>query len=293
MNIFRYTHARRLIAMVFSLVVLIGLMLFAASAANAGYKSTENVYAWDYSASKYQNSNVVIPFNGTWVPFFHEMNTFDAAVYPTDYILPPGAPTDACPGMPGSTTTYAGILEFGLYHTDNAPAGAPGFVRSYDWTIVRCDRTGDGSFNNADLSLAPGTANMVVDPTAFIDVFSIDQVRPCSGGNCQDEIVTSMYVNFDLNCDGVLDPPPPGGRCFYALAQTPTTLTWSGPLQARISAGGGDKTLNFNPSYPAPPLDVTVSSITGSSPAVRYGAGLLLLAVVAAILVVWRVKRKE
>ncbi|MGD1994779.1 MAG: hypothetical protein PVI59_16420, partial [Anaerolineae bacterium] len=82
------------------------------------------------------------------------------------------------------------------------------------------------------------------------DILSIDEITPCTTGNCLDEIVTTFFVNVDNDCDGTPNADlPPGGVCFYAEAQTPLTSDpfWSGPLQARISAGGGDKTVNFVP----------------------------------------------
>lgn len=288
----RFSGYRYIIAAI-PFLILIGLLLFATDSAYAGYKSTETVYAWDEVAGKYQNSNVVVTFNGGWVPFFHEMNTFDADEYPTDYTLDPGWPVDACPGVPSSVSTYAGIMQFGLYHTDNNPAGGQGFQRSYEWQIVKCDRDGDAdaSMDNGDLAVAPGTANMVPFSTIF-QVLSVDVVNSCGAGNCQDEVVTTMYVNFDTNCDNSLadEGIPAEGLCFYARAQTPVGVTWGGPLQGRISAGGGDKTVSFSPR--TGPTAVTLSSFVGNSPTAGYATVLLALGMGGVALLSWRARRR-
>ena len=43
-------------------------------AVQADLKATAVVYAWDIVASKFQNSNVIIAWDGTWTPFLHELN---------------------------------------------------------------------------------------------------------------------------------------------------------------------------------------------------------------------------
>ena len=93
-------------------------------------------------------------------------------------------------------------------------------------------------------------------------------ITPCSTGNCQDEIVTTLEVNLDTDCDGVIDSNFPPFVCFYAEARVPTRADgppyWGGPLQARISAGGGDKTVNFNPSGPTAINLVKLAATSGS-----------------------------
>lgn len=239
---------RRSIRFTGSALVLIALLLAMTGVTQAGLKATAVVYAWDQVAAKFQNSNVIINFDGSWVSFLHELN-FDKYLYPTDY--PDALLPEACPE--GGATRWAGEMEYGLYHTDDAPLGAPGFVRTRNWQLVSCDRDGDGDFDNADLSYAPQTAVTPYLGGTF-EVLSIDIVTPCTTGNCLNEIVTTFFVNIDNDCDGTPNADlPPGGLCFYAEAQTPLTSEpfWGGPLQARISAGGGDKTVNFDPQ-PAP-----------------------------------------
>ena len=125
---------------IFVLTALMVGALLAAPAAHAKLKATNVVYAWDRTALRYQNSNVVIYWDNGWVPFIHKIG-FDNG----NYTSPTVCPT--------SSTDYAGIMEFGLYNEDNNPAGADGFLRTRDWKLVYCNRTGDGDFTNDDLSV--------------------------------------------------------------------------------------------------------------------------------------------
>ncbi|MGD1992614.1 MAG: hypothetical protein PVI59_05410, partial [Anaerolineae bacterium] len=125
--------------LVVSALVLISLLLTTTGVTYAGLKATAVVYAWDQVAGRFQNSNVIINFDGSWVSFLHELN-FDNNIYPTDY--PDALLPAACPD--GGTTRWAGEMEYGLYHTDNAPLGAPGFVQTRNWQLASCDRDGDG-----------------------------------------------------------------------------------------------------------------------------------------------------
>jgi hypothetical protein len=153
---------------------------------------------------------------------------------------------------------------------DNAPLGAPGFQASRMWSLMSCDRSDDGRFGPGDLTAPPSPYDR---PALYAECDSsgtwcyVDEANeqdvptPCTTGNCLQEIVTTIRVNLDLNCDGVVDPElgvptdPATGHpvllCFYAQARTPTPEQqaglprWSNPLQARISTVGGDKTVNF------------------------------------------------
>ena len=257
------------------LFVLVGI-LSTTTIALAQLKATAVVYAWDEAVSKFQNSNVVTAPDGTWVSFLHKLN-FDDDVSPA-------APA-VCAA--GESTKWAGVMEYGLYHVDNAPAGAPGFQATRNWQLVSCDRDGDNDFDNADLSLAPQTQ---ITPYAggTLTVISQDVVVPCTTGNCDTEIVTTIFINTDSDCDGTQNADiPAGGLCFYAEAQKPlpSTPSWSNPLQARISAGGGDKTVNFKLEGDVPSA-VSVASFTATTlgnAALLAGAALLLAAVVVVL----------
>ena len=246
-------------------LILIGLLL-APISVQADLKATNVVYAWDYVALKYQNSNVIIPFDGGWVPFWHEL----------DFDNDPWA--DAC--GPGTSTPWAGVMYYGLYSRDNNPLNAPGFQETRNWELVDCDRTGDGAFNNADLALSPPESRTTIASCTSggtnCNLLSQDVVTACTSGNCADEIVTTFFINLDANCDGALDSPlPTANLCFYAEARTPPPPPppaglpfWAGPLQARISTVGGDKTVNFNPA----PMAIDLASFA----AAPQGNGVLL-----------------
>lgn len=221
-----------------TLLLFICMILFAAvGTASAQLKANSVFYAWDAAKDEYLNSQVTLYWDGSWVPFLHELGFDREVVYPP-----------AC-DVNGDGTTYAGTMDFGLYHTDNAPEGAKGFLHTANWKLVDCDRNGDGSFNAADRTGTPGgyTEILSLNPT------SQDVVSACSTGNCAEEIVTTLDINLDTDCDGNKDATLPEFVCFYAEAQVPDmtyTPMWSGPLQARITAGGGDKTVSFSPEEP-------------------------------------------
>ena len=219
------------------LLTTILLAFMIAGAASAQLKATSVFYAWDEAKSEYLNSQVTLYWDGGWVPFLHELGFDREAVYPS-----------AC-DVNGDGTVWAGTMEFGLYHTDNMPSGAKGFLHTNDWKLVDCDRNGDGSFNAADrIGVSGGyTETLSLSPD------SQDVVTACSTGNCAEEIVTTLEINLDTDCDGNKDANFPEFVCFYAEAQVPDmsyTPMWSGPLQARITAGGGDKTVSFSPEEP-------------------------------------------
>ncbi|NIV32131.1 MAG: hypothetical protein GWN58_22420, partial [Anaerolineae bacterium] len=185
--------------------------------------------------------------------------TFDEA--PWDY--PHGCPY-------GDSTRWAGNMYFGLYHEDDVPLGAPGFQETQRWSLMSCDRNGDGNWDAADLVAPPspyarpvlyaecgsGSSVCYVDEATEKDV-----VTPCVN-NCVSEIVTTLRVNLDQNCDGVVDPElgiptdasgHPEMLCFYAEARTPTEEeqdglpAWANPLRARIGSTGSLKqVLYFN-----------------------------------------------
>jgi hypothetical protein len=248
---------------VFALVLAATLLI--PSAVQADLKATAVVYAWDIVAGRFQNSNVIIPWDGSWVPFLHQIN-FDS-----DRWADPGV-CGYDPASPETTgTRWAGNMFYGLYHMDNAPLGAPGFQESRKWSIISCDRDQDGDFDNADLAEPPSPYDRPViyaecdaagDYCYVDEINEKDVVTECTTGNCLSEIVTTIRVNLDLDCDGAVDPQFPTNPrtgepemlCFYAEARTPTPdqqvglSAWSNPLQARISTVGGDKTVSFSVS---------------------------------------------
>ena len=271
MNSNSKTDRRRLLNLSMRVVValvMVGLLVIPV-AVQADLKATAVVYAWDIVASKFQNSNVIIPWDGSWVPFLHELN-FDDDEWDFG-----GEPTAACAENDG-TTRWAGNMYYGLYHVDNAPLDAPGFQESRKWSLISCDRNNDGSWSNVDLydPQLPYDRRVVYAECdefgdfCYVDATEQDVVEGCTTGNCLTEIVTTIQVNLDLDCDGAVDDAlldmgltvdnngRPEALCFYAEARTPyfseqvddqgdPLPVWSNPLQARISTVGGDKTVSF------------------------------------------------
>jgi hypothetical protein len=265
------------------LLVLILLVLLIAPAAQAEIKATSVVYAWDRTDLRFKNSNVTIWLDNGWVPFIHELG------YDNDNYF--SATTCPSPG-----TDYAGIMEFGLYHEDNSPPGGYGFQATRNWQLVYCDRDGDGNFDNDDLSAQPpfvappGTTDGFIpynpeplDPPLVV-IPPEDEERTCSTGNCAFEIVTTMEVNLDDDCNGVIDTTEP--ICFYAEAQVPSREMlplWEQQLQARVSAGGGDKTVNFNLRGPTAVRLLDFSARGASGLDMRLSLAALTLAAAALI----------
>jgi len=250
-------------------LVVVGLLVVPV-AVQADLKATAVVYAWDIVANKFQNSNVIIPWDGTWIPFLHELN-FDTDMWNA---TPDPAVCGYDPVTGTGGTRWAGNMYYGLYHEDNAPLGAPGFQESRNWSLISCDRDGDGDFDNGDdLTTPPSPYDRRVvyaectstGTYCYVDPTEQDVVNPDQcGGNCLSEIVTTIRVNLDLDCDGAVDQElidmglpintrtgEPEMLCFYAEARTPTLAeqvglpVWSNPLQARINTVGGEKTVNF------------------------------------------------
>lgn len=269
-------------AAVFALIV-IGLLCWTFGVASAQEKTTAVFYAWDSVANKYQNSTILANVNatptGVWVPLLHHVD-FDTDLY---------SPM-SCSGQPNTSTMYAGKVWLGLYSTDNATMGARGFTESRKWSLVACDRDLNGSFDNGDLSMAPPTDVTTWDPAvpAHVTVISQDVTTGCTTGNCLDEIVTTLEINLDMDCDGVIDAPvPAGGLCFYAegFLSNSTAIPWKGPLQGRFTDVAGDKTVNFEPFYGT--TSVNLVSLTAKSPVAMSGLALIGLGILSALGMVW------
>ena len=253
-------------------LVMVGLLVIPV-AVQADLKATAVVYAWDIVAEKFQNSNVIIPWDGSWVPFLHELN-FDTDMWDA---TPDPAVCSYDPINETGGTRWAGNMYYGLYHEDNdTTPGAAGFQESRKWSLISCDRNDDGKFDNGDLTEPPSPydrreiyaeCNSAGDYCYVDEVNEKDVVSTCTTGNCATEIVTTIRVNLDLDCDGAVDQDlidmglpinartgEPEMLCFYAEARTPTPdqqaglPAWSNPLQARISTVGGDKTVSFSVS---------------------------------------------
>jgi hypothetical protein len=191
-------------------------------------------------------------------------------------------------------------MYYGVYHVDNAPLGAPGFQESRKWSLISCDRNNDGSWSNVDLydPQLPYERRVVYaecdefGDVCYVDLAEQDVVTTCTTGNCLSEIVTTIQVNLDQDCDGAVDQPLldmgltldrygyPEMLCFYAEARTPfpeeqedefgnPLPVLSKPLQGRISDVGGDKTVTFT-------IEEATAVDLASFDAAAQGNGVLL-----------------
>jgi hypothetical protein len=257
------------VVMAFIVVGLVASQVFV----QAEYGVGTNVYAWDVSFLGYQNSNVVIRWDGAWVPFLHNLNV----IVPTggSFSEDPYTPTLTCDGT--SSTKWAGLMEYGVYHVDNSPLGAPGFTTTRRWSYADCDRDGDLDWDVQDRrwtgyngEVPPNAHSPIFSDTfpmpptythemwlGYIPVITINQPVSCTTGNCLLELVTTLEINLDEDCDGNIDPkflPPTssGQICFYAEAKTPIeeVPTWQQTLQGRVGSAGGERTVSFAPVGP-------------------------------------------
>jgi hypothetical protein len=238
-------------------LVLVGLLVVP-TIVQADLKATNVAYGWDYRSQAFENGNVAITFTGQWVSFWHELY-FDTDAW-----------ADAC-GV-NTSTRWAGNMYYGLYHLDID--GARGFQATRNWSLVDCDRDGDGDFDVRDLRVAPQTHRVLPAYAECSETSAVcnlspanqDVVTGCTTGNCASEIVTTFFINLDTDCNGSIDVPlPTAGLCFYAEALTPLLAPgesmWGGNVQARISTVGGEKTVNFS----VEPTAIDLASFTAKS----------------------------
>jgi len=293
-------------------VMLVGLMLLTAPAINAQLAATNVFYSWDYGTQNpgYQNSNITIFADGGWQPFLHQIigpgnngNEFDATTFISN--------VTTLTGTISVNTRWAGILDYSVNMTDTDGIGQ-GFRTTRNWSLVFCDRLQDrtqdnlppfGDFVKGDLTRFPPDEYMSTTPLPttnrslfieFLPVIFQNQIQVCTTGTCSFQLVTRLLVNLDQDNNGQVDPQyliPSGYRnagqpaplCFYAEAQRPRVSNWAGNLQARIAAGGGDKTVNFrmNPAPTAVSLSsFNVTTNNGGMPVVELAmVGLVLGAV--------------
>jgi hypothetical protein len=259
----------------FCLMAIVLLFAFGTQNAKADIKAVEPFYAWDRGTDQFKNSNLELWRDPDWwIPMIHHLDSDN-----DDY-------ANACGS--GTTTDFAGTLTMGLGNIDTT--GGDGFQASRNWTIVQCDRTGDGLYNNDDLRAplnegAPlyGFTEWSGVNAATFYLISQDIPTQCTTNTCAYELLTSMFINLDPDCDNSpgdnANPIPAGGLCFYAEAQPPAadSVPWAGNLQARINAGGGDKTVNFNVAGPTAVELVSIEANTNYAVPFALLAGALIL----------------
>jgi len=317
------------------LLIAIG-MLLTAVVVYADMKMVNAVNAWDFEANPNPGfTHALQPMAidcVTWIPFWYEFS-WDNDVYPTpkdQTAYYPAAvdrlelyPQDACPSVPYSTTTgygdttpWASTFEYAVYHQDNPPGSGYGFMTTANWELVYCDRDDDGDFDSADLSHTPPRyRNTIIDDPGDIDdgfaVLAQNVITDTECvGNCFTELITTLFVNLDTDCDGditdeftgtepisgtIYHAYLNGGLCFFAEALVPCTNDplWDGNVQARITRLGGEVTINFHQDLEATPVEI--SSFTARWYEDR--SRLLILGAVAAVLggaavgaLVWRTR---
>lgn len=264
---------RRRILLV-SLGLTVCVLLLLVGGAFAQWKANNVINAWDDAAADWENGNVTMFLDGNPEPFFYDLTgEFDTDLF-----------ANACPGA--LSTRYAGQGVVSLYHTDNNPAGAEGFQSTDDWSLVSCSSLVGN--NGPGTLLDNCTADNSDGDIDRCEIVSQDVVSGAGcGGNCQDEILTTLRINLDTDCNGSLDPGFASDVCLYWTAEKPSFPAsdyWGGNIQGRISAGAGEKTLNF--SSILGPTVVTLRRLaarTASEPVagVTLMVGVLSLAVLA------------
>ena len=226
------------------ILVFLGLFMLSSSVF-ATVKLTAALRSWDDGAGEWENGNLTMWLNSDPQPFSEVLGFDNKSV------------SGACGTK--TKTKWAGTVQFALDHTDTN--GAKGFQSTQNWYAVDCT-----TFSKLNTSPKyPAAAEKLITCVADngdnniddCEIISQDVVTQCSTGNCTDQIVTTVQVNLDKNCNGDIDDPViadlvnNNNLCFYWEAEKPPVPgpgdpQWTGNLQARIAGdSGGDKTINF------------------------------------------------
>ncbi|MEZ4512164.1 MAG: hypothetical protein R3C62_09825 [Chloroflexota bacterium] len=208
-------------------LVAVLLFLLTIQPTQAAIKVTAVLKGYDDGSGNFENGNVSAYLDTTgdnWQSWYHQLN-FDNTQW-----------ANAC--GTGTSTKWAGELLVGLYHTDNSPAGGFGYRETRNWRLV------DGAPTD-NLTYTPDSSGSI------ITVLSQDVVESAGcGGNCQDEIVTHIFVNLDPDCDGTPNTGSSDLHIYWEarLPNLTSTPVWGGNTQVRIGqiAGSGDKTVNVS-----------------------------------------------
>ena len=265
-----------------ALVMLIFALVFTTSAF-AAIKLTDPLDSYDDGSLRWENSNITMWLNSDPQPFVVKLG-FDG----TEVV-------DAC--GPGTSTPWAGTVQFGLGHTDTNDA--QGFQSTDTWWTIDCTGFAAGQTTKkypTDEWLIECVPEVVDGIIGDCELVSADVVTLCPTGNCTDAIVTSIQGNLDSDCNGAIDDQDianlvaADNLCFYWEAVKPpkpgpSDPHWTGNLQVRIQGdAGGDKTLNFNDLLG--PNAITLSRMGVSSAAdlqVSIIIALLALIVIASV----------
>jgi hypothetical protein len=262
---------------IIAVYTLLAVLLLFAGAAQADVAVSNPLYAWDKNVQIFKSSDAILRWDNSYLPFLTELSFDPQPYFPA-----------ACPE---SGSRWSGELTFSLYHVDNDPYLAQGFQSTRNWRLVDCDRNGDGLFDSSDLSAQPPegfSTLMTLTPQA------VDVHVPCTSQHCQEEIVTTVEINLDGNCDGLRDPMYPAHVCFYSEARSPQAGLdpyWRGYIQAQVSTPGNTQVVNFIIQNPTA---VSVTKFGATSAATSKGSlALSLVMIVGAIPFGWQMVRRK
>ena len=301
-------------------LLIASALLLTAVVVYADMKMVNPVMAWDFAAKPvplFTHALQPMPIHcDTWIPFWYEFS-WDGDVYPTPkdqtayYPLTEDQlelyPQEACED--GGTSPWASVFEYAVYHQDVGTLGY-GFKDTRNWEMVYCDRDTDDDFDKTDLSMTPPFSRTVIidDPGSMAQGFEVLAQNVVTdtecGGNCATELITTLFVNLDTNCDQVIDATDGaliydaytnGGVCFYAEGQVPCPgdPIWKGNVQARITRLGGEVTINFHQDQELTPVEISSFSARwyeDRSPLLILGAVAAVLGGAALGALVWRTR---
>lgn len=325
---------RFIYALIAVLVFMIGFSVV--PGAYAKLKVVSAFYVWDDTSMTFKNSTVDLRLDGSVTHVIHELG-FDNDLYNPavagsttkavcDRVAALSDPAHAqhsqfrnlCPDA--RNTRYAGVLELAMpYDKIEAGGTARAFAYTANWSLIDCDLDSNQAWNNTDLEFntiasAPvllknwDTQSFPINGLTlpggttqdeFFKILAIDVKTPCSTGNCANEIVTTVFLDLDIDKSNTLtaagDGIPvnasgslPGGRvCFFAKAYpvtyptNPASVAWGGNAQARITAGGGAKTVNLSTQGPTA---ISLASLTAQTPAgISPGIWLFIVLLLSAV----------
>lgn len=256
----------------FRFVLLTVVLLLAISSAVSAHWTVNNVpRSWDDGAGRWENGNLTMYLNSDPQPFYYEFFGNGSDEFDTTAV------TNACEG--GGSTSFAGQASLALDHTDNTN-NAMGFQSTANWALVRCSAL-DKPTNQTDVKY-PAPADILFTCTLDNKDGDIDRCEIITqdiedtigcGGNCLDEIITTVQVNLDLDnvannvaCDNTPDANFSSDVCLYWDAVKPPTTQprWTTPLQVHVRDDQGEMTLNFGKLLG--PNAVTLSSFGAAIP---------------------------
>jgi hypothetical protein len=252
--------ARRRLVIGLGLVLVALLVLSGVVVAETGI--TAVLHSWDDGKARWENGNITMYLNDIWQPFYQNFE------WSTDVV--PNACDLTFPGVVGTDTMWAGEIFLDHDHIDNT-AGGIGFQQTNAWKVVKCSAFDDRTNKEPDAAdiLVDCIENGISTQWGLCDIVAKDVPEsPCHQGNCQTEIVTTVRINLDQQCDGVLDlAVDPDNICFYWMAEKPPFPTaWTLPLNSSIwaASGGqaGEKTVTFKLFGPNA---ITLAGLSASS----------------------------